>query len=60
MVFLWGPELRNTGLQLCEIVHGMVYGFVDLQLTTILKIYLGFKKIQQSIDINAASLINLL
>lgn len=44
MVFLWGPELRNTGLQLCEIVHGMVYGFVDLQLTTILKIYLGFKK----------------
>lgn len=23
MVFLWGPEMRNTGLQLYEIVHGM-------------------------------------
>lgn len=23
MVFLWGQELRNTGLQICEIVRGM-------------------------------------
>lgn len=51
MVFLWGPDLRSTGLQLVRLCMGYnLYGhsgikndFVDLQLTTIIKVYLGFK-----------------